>query len=69
MGEDPNATVPQPPLLPVGMELEDLEKEVQILLAGVDSFEELQRICAAIALQVITLSVQLWSKLSLLAAI
>ena len=52
VGGDPNAAAPQPLLLPVGMDLEDLEREVQILLAGVDTFEELQRICAAIALQV-----------------
>ena len=44
------ASTPVPLLLPVGMELDDLEREVNVLLAGVESVEDFQKIFKAIAL-------------------
>lgn len=51
-----DASTPKLPcLLPVGMELEDVEREVSILLAGVESIEEFQEIYTVIGLAVPTL--------------
>ena len=44
------ASTPVPLLLPVGMELDDLEREVNVLLVGVESVEDFQKIFEAIAL-------------------
>ena len=51
-----DASTPKLPLLlPVGMELEDVEREVSILLAGVESVEDFQEIYTVIGLTVPTL--------------
>lgn len=47
---DASTPLPVPSMLPVGMELEDVEREVNILLAGVESVEDFQQIFAAITL-------------------
>ena len=47
---DASTPLPLPPMLPVGMELEDVEREVNVLLAGVESVEDFQQIFAAITL-------------------
>ena len=47
---DASTPFPLPSILPVGMELEDVEREVNILLAGVESVEDFQQIFKAITL-------------------
>ena len=50
VGGDVVVSTPVPLLLPVGMELDDLEREVNVLLAGVESVEDFQKIFEVIAL-------------------